>query len=284
MEKKQSVLIVSAIVIVGFLTGGCATVTNRITYRAPYGPVKLTVKENAEGIRWGELETDLLPSATVIGDIKESEEGLLFYITRVRFFTNWPNGWTEGLYEASGTYLFTGPTGSEKIIVKDEFSLWDILEGEIRYFDTYHRRDAGRRKVKNRIDRMAEISRYMQEEKDFPPFFLRYEGAARRIEGPAQSFQGALFPYLFPEAKGSLSGKERKRYFREKNEAYSSCNDGEKVLGAGIVWNSCYSEKILPEQYVALRDSGTLWRDYEEASHLFYTLYNINYVMNEYMR
>jgi hypothetical protein len=55
-------------------------------------------------------------------------------------------------------------------------------------------------------------------------------------------------------------------------------------LGAGIVWDKQYTEKIFPEQYIELRNSGTLYRDFEEAQELFYTIYNLDYVMNTYLQ
>jgi hypothetical protein len=251
-----------------------------------------------------------------------------------------------------------------RLLVKDPCSLWDILEGNIRYFDTYYRNDNGVRKVKQRVDRMTEISRFLKEERGFPPYYSNFGAghdlpgsAPRSIEadgdptstpthsaeagddltissphsaetgdgpagpitpgaetkagndlpgsaprsteagdnrsspappsfetkGGADSFCGDIVPYLFPETKRMFSLREQRLYFTEENQVFES-SKGETVEGAGIFWQTAYSEKILPEQYVRLRDSGTLWRDYEEASHLFYTLYNLNHAVNERIR
>lgn len=286
----KSVYSLVVICLLVYLLAGCTTISEQYTATfVPGTQAVLSIKENKNGRVWGEFTNPLLPGATITGDIEHTDEGMLFYVTRVRFFTNWSNGWTEGVYEASGTYLLEGENKVQRISVGDEFTLWDIIEGEIRYFDTYHRGDAGFRKVKHRVDRMTEISRYLREEKQFPRFYTRFEGAhspglyAGEAEEGRGSFAGDIIPYLFPEARGLLSCKERRIYFEEENPMFPpdvSEASGERVLGAEVLWYTEYSKKILPEQYLPLRDSGTLWRDYEEASRLFYTIYNLDSVMN----
>lgn len=237
-----------------FITS-CATVTAEYSIMQSDISFTLKVRRDLEGNATGELYNSLLPAADVRGDIEETEEGLIFYVTGVRFFANWPNGWTEGIYEASGSYLVTFENGGARLQLRDEVTLWDIAAGEIRYFDTYYRGENGFTKVKNRIDRMTEISRFLKTERDFPPFYRDYKNGT-----------GKIAAFLFPELKGSPAEGE------------------DSVLGAGIRWDSGYTDEILPEQYGELRNSGTLWRDYEEAAGLFYTIYNFDYVLNEFMQ
>lgn len=225
--------------------GGCKTIVQEYVMIAADVPSRFTILRNKEGEVYGEYRNPLIPAAVISGDIEDTREGgLRFYVTEVRFFTNWPNGWTEGVYEASGTYLLHNTGGNTRLEVEEEFTLWDITSGGIRYFDTYYRGDEGSRKVKNRIDRMTEISRFVKKEKGFP--------GKDRV-----TFSRNIRAFLFPEAA---------------------------VMGAGIVWDKQYTEKILPEQYIELRNSGTIYRDFEEAPVLFYTMYNLDYVMNTYLQ
>ncbi len=237
---------------------GCRTVVQEYNITEAEGPSRFTVKMDKEGTLYGEYRNPLIPAAVIYTDVeKGTKENLRLYVTKVRFFTNWPNGWTEGVYEASGMYLISDDTENARIKLQDEFTLWDIVSGEIRYFDTYYRGDDGFSKVKNRIDRMTEISRYLQEEKGFPPYYRE------------NNFLTSVEEFLFPEVTGAEKGTGGKK---------------ETALGAGIFWNKGYSEKILPEQYIELRNSGTLYRDFEEAPELFYTIYNLDYVMNTYLQ
>ena len=228
------------------LVTGCRTIVKEYDITRAELSSRFTIKLDKEDELYGEYRNPLIPAAVIFADVENGEkENLRLFVTRVRFFTNWPNGWTEGVYEASGMYRLSHKAGNTNITLQDEFTLWDIVSGEIRYFDTYHRGEDGFGKVKNRIDRMTEISRFLQEEKGFPPYCSEDE------------FLTAVEEFLFPEAA---------------------------VMGAGIVWDKGYSEKILPEQYVELRNSGTLYRDFEEAPELFYTIYNLDYVMNTFVQ
>lgn len=235
----------------------CRTIVREYNITEAEVPSRFTIKLNKEGELYGEYRNPLIPAAVIYADVEKGEkDNLRVYVTKVRFFTNWPNGWTEGVYEASGMYLLSDDDENARIRLQDEFTLWDIVTGEIRYFDTYYRGDDGFSKVKHRIDRMTEISRYLQEEKEFPRYYRE------------DVFLTDVGEFLFPEATGTDTG---------------TGGENETALGAGIFWDKSYSEKILPEQYVELRNSGTLYRDFEEAPGLFFTIYNLDYVMNTYL-
>jgi hypothetical protein len=159
--------------------------------------------------------------------------------------------------------------------VEDELSLWDVVSGGIRYYDTYYRGDDGLRKVKNRVDRMVEVTRFLKEERDFLPFY----GDIIEETSYGRGFAPDVVSYLFPETKKRFKRKDRNRIFSEMNSLYESSGP-EKVFGSDMYWRTGYSEKILPEHLVPLRNTGTLWRDYEEAAELFYSIYNLEYLFN----
>jgi hypothetical protein len=67
-----------------------------------------------------------------------------------------------------------------------------------------------------------------------------------------------LGAYLFPEVYG-----------------YSSPVDGKTTIPAlGIDWNTAYTKAKLPEALWPLRDSGTLYRDYQESPTLWTLAWN----------
>jgi hypothetical protein len=234
-----------------------------------------TLRETREGEIRGEIESPYIPAAVVSGDVEETGEGLMFYITQVELFTAWDNGWTEGILEGSGSFLLTPEEGGWTITMQDSLSLWDVVSGGIRYFDTYYRGEDGLRKVKNRVDRMREVNWYLRDEQDFLPFY----GDFIETSSYGAGFAADLVPFLFPEAEKRIRRRDRKRMFTEANEVFIASRESE-TLGAGIYWRTGYSEAILPEHLIPLRNSGTLWRDWEEAGQLFYSLYNMNYLFN----
>lgn len=216
-----------------------------------------TVKERSNGFSF---ESDILPGMTISG-ITASENGVeILYITGVRMFSNWAGGWTEGYFEASGKYVMETYEGTYKLIEIDHFELWDIISGEIRYHDTYYRGDDGLWKVKNRVDRLKEISRVLVNEL----------GKTDKLEDLSHD----IYPFMFPELY-KFDDLEKKGELPEsfKNSGF----EPEIIKSSGINWRSDYSRSVFPEQIWKLRDSGTLYRDVQEAPDIFRAIYNLEY-------
>ncbi|MBN2442772.1 MAG: hypothetical protein JXJ04_15555, partial [Spirochaetales bacterium] len=127
------------------------------------------------------------------------------------------------------------------------------------------------RKVKNRVDRIIESSRFLQEINN-TNVYPRFTGKTTGTRG----FKTDAIRFLFPERGGfktleahrSLPGVyyENKENFQEK-----------KAWGNDLWWRTDYTRAVFPEHLWQLRDTGTLWRDFEEAPLLFYSLYNLKY-------
>ncbi len=216
-----------------------------------------TVKEQENSFSF---KSQILPGMTISGITAEENGVEILYITSVRMFSNWAGGWTEGFFEASGKYEMEKYEDTYKLTQIDPFELWDITSGEIRYHDTYYRGDDGLWKVKNRVDRLKEISRILIDEQSKP-------------EMSTDLFKD-IYPFLFPElykfdkleSNGLLPAE-----FREANL------EPETVKSSGIEWRTDYSRAVFPEQIWELRDSGTLYRDAQEAPEIFRAIYNLEY-------
>lgn len=247
-----------------FLCLSCITITAQFEGSSAL----LTIRDGRDTEVLGDITSRYLPAAVVTGEIEETEKGLYFYAVEIALFSEWPNGWTEGSLECSGTFFLEEGKDGWTFHKIDELSLWDVSTGAIRYYDTYYRGDDGLRKVKHRMDRMREVNKFLIEEKKFPPI------------NDWKGFSKDAVSYLFPETKRLFRRKDRKHIFSETNNLYES-SARDRVLGADIYWNTGYTDKILPEHLVPLRNSGTLWRDYEEAGSLFFSLYNIEYFFND---
>lgn len=195
-----------------------------------------------------------LPGSTVEGITVMEDGEEIFYITSIRLFSNWGEGWTEGVFEASGKYLISRKNNGAYLKQIDSFELWDILLGEIRYRDKFYRDDDGLWRVKNRIDRLKELSRILQSDLGFNDFTSDIK---------------ELYPYLFPELYNFPEDFNRNGSQGEIKRAY------------GVNWRVDYTDAIFPEEFKELRNSGTLYRDAIEAPDIFQTLYNLNKFFNQ---
>jgi hypothetical protein len=300
---------VALVLATAIVLGGCATADYRYTTktatqadRSRSLPLILTLESAREGggERRAVLTSSLTPSLTFVGDAVPEENGrVVVYLTELRVFTNWANGWTEGRYEASGNLELSPAPGAAPgaapdaagdattedgaaggaataytIDVTDPPTLWSVVEGEVRYYDTYYRGDDGVAKVRARVDRLRELSRILRDDFDLAPVYR----SMRRGSGERRPFHSAVHPLLFPElADGELAPAVASRVDLSREELLAEPTE----IGSDIAWSVRYTETVFPENLHALRNSGTIFRDYEEAFELFYSFYNLNYLTAE---
>jgi hypothetical protein len=236
---------IAGFIIITLLLGGCATSVIKIGSTEKYikklgkdpkdPAIEFKVKENREGsltgiltspfIHWGEFKGE-----TVIHDNQDIE----FYIERFEYLDKWPNGWTQGIHEASGIILFQKQDDRWEAKVMEEVEIWDIIKGEIRYFNDYYRDNKGLGKVKNRMERIRALNDFIKEN-GFPEYF----GSLKKVTPSGPGFQRTVKNFLF-----------------NKNTVY-------------------------PETLQKVKESGTVMRDFEEASGLMYMEYNMEYFLNK---
>jgi hypothetical protein len=242
MGEKINIAVIFIIIV---LMGGCATSVTKIESteryvkklgKDPKDPViEFKVKENKDGsfkgiltspfIHWGEFTGE-----TVIHDNQDIE----FYIERFEYLDKWPNGWTEGIHEASGIILFQKQGDNWEAIVREEIEIWDIVKGEIRYFNDYYRDNKGLGKVKNRMERIRALNDFIKES-GFPEYF----GSLKKETPSGLEFIKTIKNFLF-----------------DKSTVY-------------------------PDTLQNIKESGTVMRDFEEASGLMYMEYNMEYFLKK---
>lgn len=193
-----------------------------------------------------------IPGMEIMGIVAQESDKDILFITGVRLFSNWGKGWTEGFFEASGKYEIYFNGNQFKITQIDKFELWDIVSGEIRFGDVYYRGDDGLWKVKNRIDRLKEVSRIL-----------------KNVPVDVKEVSKYLFPELYKFDKLQDTGKLPQVF-------YDSMLEPHVREGSGIKWRVDYTQSVFPEQLWELRDSGTLYRDLTEAPKIFNAIYNID--------
>ncbi len=220
-----------------------------------------------------EIVSPLVPSMTVRGELVAlGPDEYAFNALEARVFGNWPNGWTEGLYEASGSLRLRRAGGAWTSSLIDPFKLWDIRKGEIRYYETYFLRDDGLKKTKQRVDRMIELSGFMRKSLGMPAVYREEKDG----DLPLLAFKEDVERLLFPE-RGDF--EELERAGRLAAGFRTVPGTAETVRGDGLLWRKDYTAAVLPENLRELRDSGTLHRDFEEAPGLWMSFYNLSYLV-----
>jgi len=218
-----------------------------------------------------EISSPLLPSITVRGELAAAgPDEYSFNALEARVFGNWPNGWTEGWYEASGSLQLRRQGQAWVSSLRDPFRLWGIRKGEIRYYETFFRRDDGLKKTKQRVDRMIELSGFMRKSLGMPAVYREENDG----DLPLVSFKEDVARLLFPER---ADFKELERAGRLAAGFVTA--RPEYATGEGLEWRTDYSKAVLPENLRELRDSGTLYRDFEEAPGLWMSFYNLPYLV-----
>ncbi|MDR2660338.1 MAG: hypothetical protein LBC27_10210 [Spirochaetaceae bacterium] len=190
--------------------------------------------------------------------------GGLFFITRIHFLFSNVSGWQEGDMNVSGYGAF----------VDDEFSvdggiiIGEITRGSIQRRDKYLSGERALTELRNRGERIAAVSEWMKEytspEDILPPF---------------DDFEKYWRPVLLPETSPAALRPFR---FNELNKTRPDADSDGKTAGSGIEysygehikWNMEYTQELFPENLRPLRDSGTLFRDWEEAAAWLYIYYN----------
>jgi len=224
-----------------------------------------------------EITSPLLPSLTISGVTDGfTDNRIKIEVLQLSFLSNWPNGWTEGVYEASGIITLNQKNGTWISSVEDPFTIWDIKKGEIRYYDTYYLKDDGLKKVRNRFDRIKEVTRYLKAERQFPAFI----GNKTKKTIYGKSMNNIVTPFLFPETVNFQKLQDTKTLPKEFSEKTSAGSNPSYTRGAEITWRTDYTDAVFPENLKQLRNSGTLWRDYEETPGLFLSLYNLEHITN----
>ena len=284
MHRLRSVLSASALIALAALQAGCATPDYALrgsteTGDTPEGAelmidiYRASDRPEASNQPEARIRSSLIPALTLVGDLVPGERGQTeIYLTTIELFANWANGWTEGRYEASGRLSLIATNafdpgvesssgrlmapGRYVLRVEDPPKLWGVVAGEIRYYDSYYRGDDGVAKVRARVDRLQALAEFLREQPDSPEFYRHM----RRGSPEHPSFREDSLPRLFPEPAGE------------------ELPEGPREIGSDIAWSVDYTEKNFPEQLRPLRNSGTMFRDYEEALELFYSFYNLEHV------
>ena len=204
------------------------------------------------------IRGDSIEGATFTGSARLTADGRILSLTAMRWFSNWANGWTEAHLPVTGELLLS-PHGREwSLSVVQPPRLGDPVAASIRYFDDYLSGERGREEFAHRWDRILAVVSVLKQR--LQERWFEYTAAPWQPGRPSQamSFEEAARKFLFPELYGYADPPPR---------------DSRSVRSESISWNVDYTAANFPENLHAVRNSGTMLRDFEECPGLWRLAY-----------
>lgn len=177
---------------------------------------------------------------------------------KLEWFSNWHEGWSEAVIMVSGTLIVSETDSGWHVRAESPVRADYAASGAIRYRDTRLTGEDGSDAISRRINRISAAVEFLSdalESEEYPRFTVE----KRKVR--EQTFEYRAGQLLFPEQYGYPAGTAKS----ENRNAYTR--------GEGIRWDTGYSEKQIPENLREVRNTGTLYRDWEETGELFYYIY-----------
>ena len=262
-------------ILISIATFSCLTIKQRFSSEQINDKIKADffIKADRDGNLFGELTSNIISPCYFFGDIKIDQTGdIFFYINSLKFFTNWHNGWNSGTQMATGTLIFQVQNDKYLCEVVDEIRLWEVIKGESRYFDDIYKGDDGISNIKNKIDRIVETTNFLHDK--YPnQYFTNF----KEFDKTNPSFKSVVRKKLFPEIFDLVN-----LYSKDQSPDYQIKDyENDLSLKFTIIWNKKYTREVFPKHLWEIRDSGTLYKDFEEVSPLFFSYYNIDFFISE---
>jgi hypothetical protein len=224
------------------LDGSAFEEKNIAVYRsAQKEPADMEIREvrNRAGIRSIIITLGEFPAVQIRGTAPDA--GGNFYFLSLDYLGSNIHGWNEYRLDLSGAGSLTLNTAAAVLFVPGEFQAVQISSGRIHRYDTRITGDEALTGLRNRRERILALAEWMG----------RQQGP-RGLNG--DEFEKYWKPVFFPEL---VSKKKRPALWQQDNDQW--------IRAEGVRWNSGYTERVFPEILWAIRNSGTMLRDWEEA-------------------
>lgn len=232
-----------------FGDGSAFTEKTLAQYRSAKEP-KVTIKEVAlkDGKTCITITTDIMPAIQLYGS--PPNRAGVFYLYSLYFLDSHLYGWNEFNLDILGRGVFKVWKNYAKLELEPLIEMLDISGGRIRY--AYSRLSGSQALValETRYRRIIVLTQWMLSRSQVPDFRNR------------KAFEDYWFPVLFPEL---VAPKARPPLWDAGTAVWNRTGN--------IRWNETYTEILLPQELKALRNSGALLRDWEEAVGWIYLFY-----------
>jgi hypothetical protein len=182
-----------------------------------------------------------------------------FFITSIHFTFTSVEGWLEIDMETAGNGKFVdnGAAGMN-FSVDGTIETGEITRGGIKRRGKMLSGSRAITELRNRRERITAVTSWMKEQ------------AVEKKIVSQEEFENYWQPVILPE---TVKKKLRPPLFNELKNNHAK-EKNLYVYSEDTWWNTAYTRAIFPEHLWMLRDSGSLLRDWEEASAWFFIDYN----------
>ena len=185
-----------------------------------------------------------------------------FELKEARILSSHSHGWNEFTLDLLGSASFTPVEGVGGVLhMYKHIERVQISSGKIRLKSSRLTGNAALAPLRNRRERILALTEWMDD------WQKKTHGKLNFIN--QDEFENFWKPLLFPELV-----KKAKR-----PEGYT-VNNADWGRADSIKWNKTYTEYIFPEEFWELRNSGALFRDWEEALPWIYIEYSWDYMLD----
>jgi hypothetical protein len=228
----------------------------------PQGQLTVALQTDTQGKTRFQLTGPPLEGATLTGPAARTDTGWTLTATGLDWFNNWTDGWTRARFTLDGELELTPGPGSPAVprtwrLTVRRPPVIDVPDqAKVRFYDQYFWGDRALTLFTDRWNRIEAAAAELN--KHFGALWF-----ARTLPtfswGPKPpNFQETVGPWLFPEVYGYPTPPV----------------PGHAVHWAGdIPWDTGYSAAVFPETLRPVRDSGTLFQDFEETPGLWRLAY-----------
>ena len=172
------------------------------------------------------------------------------YISSIEYISGNTAGWNQYSLEFSGSGSCFLKDTHAVFSFSEDIGKVQITQGKIRLYESTLIGNQALTNLRNRSERIDALTEWMKNNENAPYGLDR--GA----------FVKYWKPILFPE---TCSKRKRPANWQEPDDKYHRAES--------IKWNTGYSVRTFPEELRPVRDSGTLFRDWEEAFEWIYGEY-----------
>lgn len=261
--------------IILFLVINCSTVVK--TYKNDSSDknysVKIEIRKDKNGKEITVLSSKVIEPIFFSGNLKTDSSGdMEFDISSINFFTNWEGGWTEGEGSVNAKLIFYKENDRYRCKVLENYEFFEITKGSLRFQDQYYYDEKGLNSVKHKFDRIVAVNDFLKTREDAPDFFRNSTFLNDGANSHKLKTKEILFPEFFPN---SIIYKSKEYEPKDPSSDLS--------IAETIVWNKIYTKKIMPENLRPIRDSGSMYRDFEETANLLFAEYNLKYFFEKFL-
>ncbi|MDR0551821.1 MAG: hypothetical protein LBG72_07365 [Spirochaetaceae bacterium] len=226
-----------------------------------YTSVTPIIKKNGEKALV--IQNKRLPAIKLYGGMPG--DGGRFSITGARLLSASYGGWNEVFYDvyAEGVYTPLEDAKSASIKLGTYIETVNIRAGAVRRGATRLEGERALVELRRREERIDALVAWMK--KEGGEFTLKAEEGNLRTR---EKFDAYWKPVLLPEISPAKNRPDMYKNLINENKGGIKYEWGEDVF-----WNADYTSLIFPEYMRRFRDSGALWRDWDEALDWIYLKY-----------